>query len=72
MIKKKSMVVSTTVHPACRPSPAAASCWPVAACPSSPAAEPLSEEAPAQPETMGACLEPQPHCGAPLLRCCCI
>lgn len=66
------MVVSTPVRPACQPSPVAASYWPVFARPSSPAAEPLSEEAPAQHEMMGARMEPEPHRGAPLLGPCCI
>lgn len=65
--KKKSMVVSTPVGPVCQPSPAAASYWPASACPSSPAEEPLFEEAAAQPEMLGAHLEPRPRCGGPLL-----
>lgn len=65
--QKKSMAVSTPVHPACPPSPAAESCWPVSACPSSPAAEPLHEEEAAWPEMMGARLESRASCGAPLL-----
>ncbi len=70
--QKKSMVVSKPVHPGCPPFPAATSCWPVSACPSSPAAEPLSDEAAAQPETTGARPELQPHRGVRLLGGCCV
>lgn len=69
---KMSTVVSTPVHPACQPCPAAASYWPASACPSSSAAELLSEEATVQPEMMGARLERRPRRVAPLLDSSCV
>lgn len=52
--------------------PAGASYWPVAVCPSSPAAGLLSDEAAVQPEMMAAHLDPRSQRVVPQLHGCCL